>query len=180
MKKLSALLVLFLLATAPMARAQAPGSAGPAQSQSRNVRFDIAINEAAGPRATVKTVVLMLTEPNTVGSIRNSTRLPVEPGARGTTVTDKDGRITSNPPIGVALYLNVDVRNVTFLPGDQIRASISVEYTPYLPNERVQPAAISGSAAMTFDTGKKATLLQTVDPVTDRKTTIDVTATIVK
>ena len=75
--------------------------------------------------------------------------------------------------------LNVDVRQVQWLENG-IRATVTVEYQPYLPDVKSQPGMISASAQSVFFDGRRTQILVTSDPVSDRRTTIEVTATVLK
>jgi hypothetical protein len=61
-----------------------------------------------------------------------------------------------------------------------IRATVVIEYQPYLPDAKVHPGMIVANATTVFADGRKMQILATSDPVSDRKTTIEVTATVVK
>jgi hypothetical protein len=175
MKRLHTVMLLALVVMPAGAYAQASAPAAP-----RNLRFDIVIAEGTAPASTTKTLTLMMTDADAFGSLRNNARIPAATNAPATTVTDKDGKVQTVPAAAFPVPLNIDVREVRVLPNEQVRARITIEYQPYVANSRAQPAAINGSAAMVFDNGRKATVLQTVDPVSDRRTTVDVTATILK
>jgi hypothetical protein len=164
--------------------AQTPAPAPqPAPAPPRNVRFDIIITEATIPRPTMKSLVLMINEADRVGSIRNIARVPgTDPNVPSTvTITDKDGKNQTIPTGARSLPLNVDVRMATpAVINDTVRATVTIDYQPYNAEAKNQPAAVGGTASMVFDSGKRVTIIQTVDPITDVKTTIDVTATILK
>lgn len=184
MKKVIALSAVLLFLTTP-APAQTPAAAPPGERPAptvpRNVRFDITITEGTAARPAVKTLTLMLTEGLGVGSIRNSARMPgTDPNAPATvTVLDKDGKAQTVPAPTRSIPLNIDVRSMVVI-NDSVRAIVSIEYQPYLPDAKVQPAEVSGTASMAFQNGKKETVIQTVDPVSGSRTLIDVTATILK
>jgi hypothetical protein len=196
MKKLAILNALLWLVAAPVVRAQAQAaapatraqSAGavpaverPVQPSARNVRFDITVTEGTAPRTAVKTLTLMLTEGLGVGSIRNNARMPgTDPNIPTTvTVLDKEGKPQTVAAPVRSIPLNVDVRGMQII-NDSVRATVSIEYQPYVADARTQPAEVSGTASMAFQNGKKETVIQTVDPVSGAKTLIDVTATILK
>jgi hypothetical protein len=120
------------------------------------VRFDIIITESGGPKPVTKTISVTVGDFNGQASVRNSSR---DPGAGS---------------------LNADVRGVSRNPDGSIRANVNVEYQPYIPEASTQPTAISGSANAVFQDGRQIQILQTSDPLSDRRTTIEVTATIVK
>ena len=80
----------------------------------------------------------------------------------------------------MSIPLNVDVRNVMWAENNAVRASVLVEYQPYVPEAKTQPGGITASAQTIFFDGRKTQILVTSDPISDRKTTIEVTATILK
>ena len=160
----------------PAAPAPAPGTAVPveppappsAQQLARmmvNVRFDVTITDTGGPKPVTKTVSLTVS-PGANGSIRSSAKGPDPATAPGAVTT--------------VSWLNVDVRSVNPFDTNSIRAAISVEYQAYIPDAKVQPGAVTASSTSTFTDGRRTQILVTSDPVSDRRTTIDVTATVLK
>ena len=79
----------------------------------------------------------------------------------------------------INIPLNLDVRNVSWLENG-IRATVAIEYQPYLPDAKVQPGMIVANATTVLVDGRRTQILATSDPVSDRKTTIEVTATVLK
>jgi hypothetical protein len=123
----------------------------------RNVRFDIAITEAGIPKPSTKTVSLTVNDGGGSGSVRN--------GARNNDA-----------------WLNVDVRSVQAFEGGSVRAAINVEYQPQ-PESPGAPGAsgpIQSSITSMFQDGRRMQILQTADPLSDRRTTIEVTMTVLK
>jgi hypothetical protein len=59
---------------------------------------------------------------------------------------------------------------------------VVIEYQPYVPSSasRQEPAVVRANSLAVFESGKKMVLLQAADPMTDRRTTIEVTATVVR
>ena len=173
-------------ATAAPARppaAPSPGSAPPApvpaepppppnaQQLARmmgNVRFDVTITDTgSGPKPVTKTVSLTVS-PGSNGSIRSSAKAEAPGPINNMNVTQ---------PVS---WLNVDIRNVIALDTNSVRASISVEYQAYFPDAKVQPGAITASSTSAMTDGRRTQILVTSDPVSDRRTTIEVTATVIK
>jgi len=148
-----------------------------------NVRFDISIrDEGAGapPPKNVSLVVAM----GTSGSLRSTAPRPgtdsnvpifVAPPAN----PEKPGEVPYNPFSGPSVPLNVDVF-ARAQEGDKIMARVTVEYQPYSKDAKVQSATMRGMAEAWFDNGKPMVLSQTADPTSDRRTTIQVTATVLK
>ena len=150
--------------TAPPARVPAsapvpaPAAAPEPPRVPRNVRFDITITDSAGGKPVTKGLTVTVSDSNGNGSIRNMGTLP---GA-------------GNFP------LNVDVRNVVSHSDTVVRASVNVEYQPYLPDAKPQPNLVTATANAVFQDGRKTQILQAADSTSDRRTTIEVTATILK
>ena len=103
---------------------------------------------------------------NNNASIRNVALVPNNSGVTG--------------PAQLSIPLNVDVRGVTWMDNNAVRANVIVEYQPYMPEAKSQPGTIQASAQTVFYDGRRTQILMAADPVSDRKTTIDVTATILK
>ena len=150
---------------APPAPPPAPGPApvrglpgGP------NVRFDVTITDTGGPKPVTKTLSLTIGSSNNNGSVRQTSQAP-NPNPPG-------------PPT-IPISLNVDVRNVNWLENG-IRATVAIEYQPYLPDAKAQPGMVTANATSMFVDGRRMQILATSDPVSDRKTTIEVTATVLK
>ena len=126
----------------------------------RNVRFDIAITDSGGPKPVTKVVSVTVADNNASGSIRSVARLS---------------------PVPEDMYpLNLDVRAVMGFDDGSVRASVNVEYQPYIPDAKMKPGAITASATAVFQDGRKTQILQSTDPLSDRRTTVEVTATILK
>ena len=189
----TAVAALFLLVASVAGAQNPPATPAPVQPQrilpaaQRNVRFDIAITDNLGAKPVVKNLSIIATEGSGFqggGSIRNSARLPgSDPNIpAGFVIQDKDGKQQTLQPLagGQTVPLNVDVTEVRFMTNDTIKALVRIEYQPYVPDAKSQPAVITASANVAFENGKKTTILQTTDPITDRRTTIEVTATILK
>ncbi len=85
------------------------------------------------------------------------------------------------PPM---MPLHVDVgapgKGVVLTPDGKISAQVAVEYQPYSPGMAVQPGSVHALADAYFDSGRRMVIAQTADALTERRTTIEVTATILK
>jgi hypothetical protein len=155
-------------APAPPAPARAPAPAVPVRLIApRNVRFEISITDIGGPKPVTKVVAVTVADNGANGSIRSIGRTieSAGPPASG---------FPGNYP------LNLDVRGVTGYDDGSVRAAVNVEYQPYVPDAKPQPGMITASATAVFQDGRKVQILQSTDPLTDRRTTVEVTATILK
>ena len=157
----------------------APGAAP------RNIRFDITINDSGATTPITKVVTLNVSAGGG-GSIRSTARIPGAPTSAPRTVTSQgpDGKpqTTTTPSSPPTIALNVDVTNPTIYEDTNIRAMVVIEYQPYVPPSasRQEPAVVRANSLAVFESGKKMVLLQAADPMTDRRTTIEVTATVVR
>jgi hypothetical protein len=124
----------------------------------RNVRFDITITDTAGGKPVIKSLSVTVSNYSGTGSIRST-------GVR---------------PDGLPVPLNVDIRNVTWHSDTVVRASVNVEYQAYVPDAKPQPGLMTASSNSVFEDGRRTQILQTADPTSDRRTTVEVTATILK
>ncbi len=160
---------------APAAPAAPPGTATPFPAPSAasrpfvNVRFDVTITDTGSGKPVTKALSLTIMPGNNSASIRNSARIPGM-------VTSDDGQRA----VPASVVLNVDVRAVSSVETNAVRANVSVEYQPYVPEAKSQPGVITASATSVFYDGRRTQILQAADPVSDRRTTVEVTATILK
>ena len=148
-----------VVAPVPAAVPAPPATVSPVQAPRfpnppRNVRFEIVITETGIAKPATKTVSLTVNDGNGSASVRN--------GAPN------------------AASLNVDVRGVQAFEGGAVRAAIGVEYQPWVPDASTQLSPIQSSITSMFQDGRRIQILQTADPLSDRRTTIDVTMTVLK
>jgi len=173
--------------TAPAAAPVAPrATVGTSPGASpRNIRFDITISDSGVTAPITKTVTLNVSQGGN-GSIRSSARVPGAPVPPPRTVTSQgtDGKpqTTTTPGTPPSISLNVDVSNPTVFDDGGIRAMVVIEYQPYVAASatRPEPAVVRANSMSVFESGKKMVLLQAADPMSDRRTTIEVTATVVR
>jgi hypothetical protein len=142
---------------------QIPQPAPIASRPAANVRFDVTITDTGGPKPVTKTLSMAVMPGNNNASIRAS------------------GKPTSAPANApTTSLLNVDVRGVSWVESNAVRANVTVEYQAYGADTGDQPGFVTASATSVFYDGRKTLILSTADPVSDRKTSIEVTATIIK
>ena len=171
-------------AAAPIPPPRATVGTSPGASP-RNIRFDITINDSGVSAPINKTVTLNVSQGGN-GSIRSSARIPGAPVPAPRTVTSQgaDGKpqTTITPGTPPTISLNVDVSNPTVFEDGGIRAMVVIEYQPYVPAPatRPEPAVVRANSISVFESGKKMVLLQSADPMSDRRTTIEVTATVIR
>lgn len=143
-----------------------------------NVRFDVTITDTGGPKPVTKTLSLTVSSTNSNGSVRSTAKMPgIDPNTPFVGPPGPDGKPTTFMPVP----LNVDVRGVTWVDASNaVRATVTIEYQPYIPEAKSQPGVISASSTSLFYDGRRTQILVSSDPISDRRTTIEVTATIVK
>jgi hypothetical protein len=148
----------------PQAQPQPPAPPLPLPGVGQpNVRFDIAISEDGGGPAPVRKTVMLLVEAAGSASLRSTSQ-------------------TARSRFGPAA-LNVDIRLATYFQseGEKIRGRVTVDYQP--PSAADTDSAGAGIRAQVdaqFVDGKKLILWQATDPVSDRRTTVEATATLLK
>lgn len=132
-----------------------------------NVQIELALTDQVGSGTPVKKVVSMIASSGAWGKVRSA------------------GNVF---PIGEPPYmveLNVDARPMVSLDG-QIRVEMTMEYSPVKgasdpkvgPSQR--PSGINQSQTVILQSGKPLVVSQAADPISDRKVTVEVKATVLK
>ena len=161
------------------APAPRPGSAPAAQGRQEavpttpvNIRYDVVIrDEGGGGPATRRTVSLVVQANSGPGSVRSVGTLPAShPLAAGQ---------VNGPPTPLAIPLNIDVRGSVSQSG-RIPSRVTVEYQPFWPEAKTLPSSVRAQVDAVLEDGRALLLSQAVDPISDRRTIIEVTATILK
>jgi hypothetical protein len=196
MSRLPTVLILVALSASPLAAqvttppptagigrppigAQAPATPLPGGSHidnrpmpSQNVRIDVAITDTFGTAPTHKIVTLLVGDLRT-GRIRSS--LNVAAGGAAGSGTNPYYR-----DIGINVDATPEVRS-----DGRILLQLNVQYTPDRPDVAAgaaeqKPADINESLTTLFQDGKATLVSQSADPQSDRKVTLEVTATVVR
>ena len=142
----------------PQKQAEAPR---PLRFAEANVHIEVTITDQSGTAAPDKKVVSLLAADRTMGRIR----------ANATREKPTLGRMGSN--------LNVDARP-TILEGNRIMLELTLEYTPLRENDVLPPTNLNESLNVLLINGKPQAISQAADPVSDRRMTVEVKATVVK
>ena len=131
-----------------------------------NVRFDIAIADEGGGAPAAKKNLTLLVQGGGRASLRSVARVPQGP---------------NEPASGAGVQLNADAEVATWFPNEpnKIRARITVDYQPYVKGAAL-PGSVRAQVDVALESGRKLLIWQTADPLSDRHTTIEVTATLVK
>ena len=143
-----------------------PAPPGPA-GRAANVKLDLTITDQAGPGEPSKKVVTMIVASGHNGAIRTRGFQP-RPG---------------NPPREV--IINVDAQPTITIDGP-IRVQLGLEYSPVGPADAGNTSADPGRSSLNerivfmISPGKPLVVSQAVDPLSDRRITIELTATIMK
>ena len=150
----------------PAQQAQPAQSPQPAQQNQPaaarglvNIRLDLTITDTYTATPSTKTVTLLVLDGER-GLVRTANRLPN----------------------GQGVQLNVDA-NTDVLRTGAIRLRLTFEYTPAqtsTPDSRMVPAELTESLTVVLQDGRKLVVSQSADPATDRKVTVEVTATVLK
>jgi hypothetical protein len=140
-----------------------PAPAPPRKSRGRdvNVQIELTISDQAGTSAPEKKVVSLLAADQTMGRVRANAH-----------ARQKD--------IGmVGTVLNVDAYP-TVLEGDRILLQVTLEYAPLREQLQQPPTTLNESINVILQNGKPLVISQAADPVSDRRMTVEVKATILK
>ena len=136
-----------------------PGKPG----ENVNIRIELAITETSGAKPETKIVAMLASDANW-GRVRS------QGSARPNATADFE-----------AVILNVDARP-TVLSGDTLRLELTVEYVP--PTAEASPATfierparMHQSINVILKSGQALEVSRAVDPVSNRTTTVTVTAT---
>ena len=151
-----------------------------------NIKIEVSITDQSGSGTPAKKVVSMIASDRQSTNIRSSASVPVP-----TTVWGAKPGGTDNTPAPSVSYtyrnvtINVDARPA-ILPKEPTRLSLSLglEYIPRAEGrqEEMAPGMASWSERLSLilESGKPMVVSQAADPTSDRKITVEVTATILK
>ena len=141
-----------------------PGAPRKPRGRDLNLQVELTISDQVGTQAPEKKVVSMLIADGTFGRIRATA------DAVGTGV-----------PGMVGTRLNVDARPMV-LEGDRVLLELTIEYSPLREGSQVtqRPTVLNESLTVILPSGKPLLVSQAADPVTDRKMSVEVRASIMK
>jgi hypothetical protein len=137
--------------------ATAPRPADPAVPirASSNIRVEITITDAIGSTPQKKTVSMTIAD-RRMGRIRSTNR-------------------------GASAILNVDATPSIVTEGNRVHLQLVLEYLPELTGESApRVAPINEMITVVLETGKPMAVSQAADPASDRRVSVEVTATILK
>jgi hypothetical protein len=135
-----------------------------------NVRLELTITDQSGPGAASKRTVTMLLADNKRGSIRSA----------GTVRMGEEGRFP--------VELNVDAHPEILSPGrgqdELIQLALAVQYQPKPGTDNAGSgegrAGLNEQLSVLLQPGKPMLISQAADPTSDRRITVEVTATILR
>lgn len=166
-------------ATAAAKPEPAAAKAAPAeQALPVNIKFEVVITDQTGSNPGAKKVVSMIVGDRQNTSIRSTASVPVK-----TSVISNGITIPSSSFRNVTI--NVDARPAIVLKEpNKIMVSFGLEYFPRSasPQEEMEPgmASLNERLALILESGKPLIVSQAADPTSDRKITVEVTATILR
>jgi hypothetical protein len=152
---------------APTAPAAAAATAAPRhEGQPINVRVELTISEDGGAAPPVKKTVSAVVGDTYMGFVREASLAS-----------------NNNPanPDRVTAPLNFDALP-TLLPNGKIRVQCTIQYAANqrLANERQINTDIKQNLTLILESGKPLVVSEATDPISDRKVTVEVKATILK
>jgi hypothetical protein len=168
-------------AKAPAAAAEEkpapPAKPAPAeQALPVNIKIEVNITDQVGSGPAARKVVSMIVGDRQNTSIRSSASVPVKlPAGPGQPVNFTYRNVT----------INVDARpSIVLKEPNKILVTFGLEYFPKPSGgaEEMEPgmASINERLGLLFESGKPIIVSQAADPTSDRKITVEVTATILK
>ena len=128
--------------------------------QPTNIKLDLTITDQTGPGNPLKKVVTMVVADRGNGSIRSS-------GMMG--------------PQGRRVQINLDAYP-TILQSNQMRLRLSLEYNPGSVGSDgpTEWSSLNEQITLLLEPGKPMMISQAADPISDRKITVEVRATLLK
>jgi hypothetical protein len=139
--------------------------AAPPAGKAVNIRVQLAINDQVDPASPGRKVMTMIVADRQVGNVRSVAHVRYGGSWR-------------------AIEINVDA-HPTLLDGNKIRLDLGLEYQPETGNTGESPS-LQGMAQMNqrqsfiLESGKPLVVSEAADPTSDRKVTVEVTATILE
>ena len=155
-------------AIAPAPPLPPPPPAPPREGQPINVKVELNITEEGGNTPPVKKTVSAVVGDSFNGSVR-------EQGVSSST------NPTAGPLERIVAPLNFDARPV-ILPNGKIRLTCVIQYgsNQRPAQERQIQTDIKQNLVLVLESGKSLVISQATDPISDRRVTVEVTATILR
>jgi hypothetical protein len=144
---------------APAAKAQAARRPEPPAAQPINIRLELAIADQSGTGEPLRKLMTMLVADRGRGSIRST------------------GSVRSQGRV----QINVDAQPQILQDGD-VRLALNLEYNPRTlgADSPTEWSALNQQIGVVLEPGRPMVVSQAADPASDRRITVEVTATILK
>jgi len=159
-------------AAPPKTSAAAPAPPAPHVGQPINVKIDLTISEDGAPGAPLKKAVTAVVGDGYNGYVREQAVAQNQPGP--------------GPFDRAVSPLNLDAMP-TILQNGKIRLVCTIQYSSIQRPQSERPQTerqintdIRQNLTLILDNGKPLVISQATDPITDRRVTVEVTATILK
>jgi len=159
--------------TARTAEAVSPKPAPEPPPLPLNIRIEVSITDQTGANAPARKVVTMIAGDRQSTNIRSSANVAVR-------------RSPDNPSTYMRdVTINVDARPIiNQKESNRINLSLGLEYVPKVQGTQevmeAGMASFSERLGLYLDSGKPMMISQAADPTSDRKITVEVTATILR
>jgi hypothetical protein len=165
-------------APAPAAAAAKPSNEPPPLPV--NIKIEVAITDQMGSNVSAKKVVTMIASDRQPTNVRSSASVPVKTGM------STPGAIMPQTYTYKTVQINVDARpNVLQKEPNKISVNFGLEYLPTTrlsAQEEAEPGLTSWNERLSviLESGKPMVVSQAADPTSDRRITVELTATILK
>jgi hypothetical protein len=148
-----------------------------------NIKIEVSITDQTGTNAPAKKVVTMIASDRQSANVRSSASVPVK-----TTVFTGPANAATVPTPSFTyrnVTINVDARPAIVLKEpNKVSVGFGLEYLPKTAGaqEEMEPGMTSWSERLTLilESGKPMVISQAADPTSDRRITVEITATILK
>jgi hypothetical protein len=146
-----------------------------------NIKVEVSITDQTGNNAPARKVVSMIASDRQNTNVRSSASVPVKTNVFG----GPAGGTTPDTYTYRNVTINVDARpSILQKEPSKISVSFGLEYLPKTQSskEEMEPGMTSWSERLSLilESGKPMVVSQAADPTSDRKITVEVTATILK
>jgi hypothetical protein len=147
-----------------------PPPAPPRGGQSINVKVELTISESGAAAPPVKKTVVAVVGDGFSGYVREQATSAFTTVTPGTNIVDR-----------IVAPLNLDARP-EILANGKIRLTCTIQYVARGPgqDERRMQTDIKQSLILNLESGKALVVSDATDPITDRRVTVEVTATILR
>jgi glucose/arabinose dehydrogenase len=156
-------------------KAEAPAQKAPPEPPPLplNIRIEVSITDQTGGNAPARKVVTMIAGDRQSTNIRSSASIAVKRSPDSTSTFSRD------------VTINVDARPVVLQKEpNKVNLSLGLEYFPKTQGSadvmEAGMASFSERLGLILESGKTMMISQAADPTSDRKITVEVTATILR